>query len=107
MTYSKDFRKKVLSTRAKEGLTFVQTAKRFGVSVNSILLWSKQIEPKRTKNRPELKIDREALIEDIKKYPDAYNYERAKRFNVSTSGMLGDSVNSPLYDIEKYPPNKK
>lgn len=88
MTYSRDFRKKVLSTRDKEGLTFVETAKRFGVSVNSILLWSKQVEPKRTKNRPELKIDREALIEDIKKYPDAYNYERARRFNVSTSGIV-------------------
>ncbi len=88
MTYSRDFRKKVLSTRAKEGLTFVQTAKRFGVSVNSILLWSKQVEPKRTKNRPELKIDREALVEDIKKHPDAYNYERARRFNVSTSGIV-------------------
>lgn len=88
MTYSRDFRKKVLSIRAKEGLTFVQTAKRFGVSVNSIFLWSKRLEPKRTKNRPVLKIDKEALIEDIKKYPDAYNYERASRFNISTSGIF-------------------
>jgi len=87
MTYSRDFRKKVLSIRAKEGLTFVQTAKRFGVSVNSILLWSKRLEPKRTKNRPVLKIDEEALAEDIKKHPDAFNYERASRFNVSTSGI--------------------
>jgi len=87
MTYSRDFRKKVLSIRAKEGLTFVETAKRFGISVNSILLWSKNLEPKRTKNRPALKIDEETLIEDIKKYPDAFNYERASRFNVSTSGI--------------------
>ena len=87
MTYSRDFRKKVLSIRAKEGLTFVQTAKRFGVSVNSILLWSKRLEPKRTKSRPMLKIDKDALIEDIKKYPDAFNSERASRFNVSASGI--------------------
>lgn len=87
MTYSRDFCKKVLSIRAKEGLSFAQAAKRFGVSVNSIFLWSKNLDPKRTKNRPSLKIDEESLIEDIKKYPDSYNYERASRFNVSTSGM--------------------
>lgn len=51
------------------------------------MLWSKRLEPKRTKNRPELKIDKDALVEDIKKYPDAFNYERANRFNVSTSGI--------------------
>ena len=26
-------------------------------------------------------------MEDVKKYPDAYNYERAQRLNVSTSGI--------------------
>ncbi len=88
MTYSLDFRKKVLSIRAKEGLSFAQVAKRFGVSVNSVFLWSKKLEPKRTKNRPSIKIDRERLIEDIKKYPDAYNYERASRLNVSTSAIF-------------------
>lgn len=87
MTYSVDFRKKVLLIRSKERLSFAQVAKRFGVSVNSVFLWSKKLEPKRTKSRPAIKIDREALIEDIKKHPDAYNYERADRFNVSTSGI--------------------
>mgnify|MGYP001179295801 FL=1 len=87
MTYSLDFRKKVLLIRSKEGLSFAQAAKRFGVSVNSLFLWSKNLEPKRTKNRPTIKIGTEALIEDIKKYPDAYNYERAQRLNVSTAGI--------------------
>lgn len=87
MTYSLDFRKKVLSIRSKEKLSFIQVAKRFGVSVNSVFLWSKKLEPKRTKNRPPIKIDTEALIEDIKKYPDAYNYERAQRLNVSAPGI--------------------
>ena len=79
MTYSLDFRKKALSIRAKEGLSFAQTAKRFGVSVNSLFLWSKRLEP--------IKIDNEALLEDIRQYPDAYNYERAERLNVSSSGI--------------------
>ena len=87
MTYSLDFRKKVLSIRTKEGLSFAKVSKRFGVSVNSVFLWSKRLEPKRTKNRPTIKIDNEVLMEDIKKYPDAYNCERAHRLNVSTSGI--------------------
>ena len=87
MTYSLDFRKKVLSIRSKEKLSFAQVAKRFGVSVNSVFLWSKRLEPKRTKIRPAIKIDRETLMEDIKKYPDAFNYERAHRLNVSASGI--------------------
>ncbi|WP_316359079.1 hypothetical protein [Candidatus Neptunichlamydia sp. REUL1] len=41
MTYSLDFRKKVLSIRSKEKLSFAQVARRFGVSVNSVFLWSK------------------------------------------------------------------
>ena len=87
MTYSLDFRKKVLSIRSTEKLSFAQVAKRFGVSVNSVFLWSKRLEPKRTKIRPTIKIDRETLMEDIKKYPDAFNYERAYRLNVSASGI--------------------
>lgn len=88
MTYSLDFRKKVLTIRTEEGLSFAQAAKRFGVSVNSIFLWSKNLEPKRTKDRPSIKIDTDTLLEDIKKYPDAYNYERANRLNVSASGIF-------------------
>lgn len=87
MTYSLDFRKKALSIRSKEGLSFAQTAKRFGVSVNSLLLWSRNLEPKQTKSRPTIKIDTEALLEDVEKHPDAFNYERAHRLKVSTSGV--------------------
>lgn len=87
MTYSLDFRKKALSIRSREKLSFAQTAKRFGVSVNSLFLWSKKIEPKQTKNRPAIKIDKEILMEDIEKYPDAFSYERADRLNVTASGI--------------------
>ena len=87
MTYSLDFREKVLSIRSKEKLSFAQVAKRFDVSVNSVFLWSKKIKPRVTKNRPAIKIDQETLMEDVEKYPDAFNYERAKRLNVSPSGI--------------------
>lgn len=87
MTYSLDFRKKVLSIKEKEQLSFSETSKRFGISVNSILLWSKRIEPKRKRNKAPLKIHNDLLIEDVKKYPDAFMYERAKRLFVSTAGI--------------------
>ncbi len=87
MTYSIDFRKKVLLIRAKEGLSFAEVAKRFGVSVNSVFLWSKKLEPKETRNKAPIKIHDDLLKEDIKKYPDGYMYERAKRLGVSTAGI--------------------
>ena len=62
-------------------------AKRFGVSVNSVFLWSKKLKPKFTKNRPAIKIDQETLMKDVEQYPDAFNYERAKRLHVSPSGI--------------------
>ena len=64
MTYSLDFRKKGVSIRRREKLSFGQTPKRFGVSVNSLFLWSRQIEAKETKNRAPIKIDKETLITD-------------------------------------------
>lgn len=87
MTHSLDFRKKVLLIRAKEGLSFAQVAKRFEISVNSVFLWSKNLEPKLKRNKAPVKIHNDLLIEDIKKYPDAYQYERARRLCVSTSGI--------------------
>ncbi len=87
MTYSLDFRKKVLDIRSKEELSFAKIAIRFGVSVNSVFLWSKKLEPKLTKNRPPIKIDPTILSDDLEKHPDDYNYERAARLNVSTSGI--------------------
>jgi transposase len=87
MTYSIDFRKKVLLIKEKESLSFAQIAKRFGVSVNSVFLWSKSLEPKRTRKKAPIKIHDNLLVEDVKKYPDAYMYERATRLGVSTAGI--------------------
>ncbi len=37
MTYSRDFRSKVINTREKENLSMAKVAKRFGVSLKSIM----------------------------------------------------------------------
>ena len=87
MTYSLDFRKKVLSVKATEGLSFVKTSKRFRVGVSSILRWTKNSLPKLNRNKPCVKLDMEALKQDIVLYPDAYQYERAERLGVSSMGI--------------------
>lgn len=87
MTYSSDFRRKVLSVREKEGLTIAQVAARFCVGVASVVRWLKEPEPRGTRNKPWTKIDRAALAQDVLDHPDAYQYERAKRLGVSEKGI--------------------
>lgn len=87
MSYSLQFRRQVLSIRARDGLSFAQAAKRFGVSKQSVYNWSKKPELKKTRTKPPTKINMQALKEDIEKYPDAYQYERAQRFGVTQMGI--------------------
>lgn len=87
MTYSIDFRRKVFSIKQKEGLSFEQTAKRFNLGKTTLVRWTKKLEPKLTRNKPATKINMEVLKSDVIEYPDAYNYERAKRLGVSTHGI--------------------
>lgn len=87
MTYSLDFRQKVLKTRSKENLSMAEVAERFGVGVTSVMRWSKMVEPKLTRIRPARVINMEALKKDVELYPDAYLIERAKRFNVTHNGI--------------------
>ena len=87
MTYSTDFRKKVLSIKEQENLTFCETAKRFGVGQSSLVRWSQNIEPQRTRNQPTVKLNWEAKASEVEEYPDSYQYERAARFGVSRPGI--------------------
>lgn len=87
MTYSIDFRKKVLAIKAQENLSFVEVANRFGVGKSTVVRWSKRIEPQRTRNKPATKIDMVALAREIERRPDAYQYELAELFGVSQRGI--------------------
>ena len=87
MSFDLKFRQHILKIREKESLTFSETADRFGISRQTVYNWSKRLEPKLTRNKPATKINMEALVEDVEKYPDAYHYERAFRLKVSTSGV--------------------
>ena len=87
MTYSLDFRLKVLAVKEKEGLSFAKTAERFYVGVASVVRWAQKPKPQTNRNKPATKINMEALKKDILLYPDAYQYERAERLHVSTTGI--------------------
>lgn len=87
MTYSLHFRKKVLSVKKKEGLSFAEISRRFDISKNTVFLWTKNITPKKHRNKPPSKIHTQKLEEDIAQYSDSYQYERAERLGVSQSGI--------------------
>jgi transposase len=87
MTYSLDFRNKVLSVRASEDLTISSVSTRFGVGIATVVRWLKRVEPHRTRIKPATKVDRILLAEDVRVFPDAYQSERAQRLGVSESGI--------------------
>ena len=87
MTYSSYFRRKVLLVREQDGLTISEVASHFGVGVASVVRWLKKPDPKLNRNKPATKIDMEALARDVRDNPDAYQYERARRFGVSVQGI--------------------
>lgn len=87
MTYSLDFRKRVLEIRKEEGLTLEETAKKFKIGIASLVRWKIFPAPKKTRNKKASKIDMEALAEDVKNDPDRYQSEHAKKFGVGQSAI--------------------
>ena len=87
MTYSIDFRKKVLSIKVQENLTLSEVSTRFGIGQASVVRWSKNIELQRTRNKPTTKLNWEILAQDVDEHPDSYQYERAACFGVSQPGI--------------------
>lgn len=87
MTYSIDFRKKVLAIKEKEKMSFESVSKRFGVGKNTVFVWTKRLSPLKNRNKASTKILIDKLKEDVMQYSDAYQYERAERLGVSRSGI--------------------
>ena len=86
MTYSLDFRRKVLSVREREKLSIAQVAERFAVGKASVMRWLTRIERKPSGFR-QRKLDMAALQQDLREYPDAYQYERAARLGVTQNAI--------------------
>ena len=81
MSYPLKFRLHVLGVREREDLTLLATALRFAVGISTLTRWVKDPLP-RPSGPHRGKIDMEVLARDIEDYPDAYQFERAKRFGV-------------------------
>lgn len=71
MTYSVQFRKKVLKLH-RSGESFIKLSKRFKISKTTISRWKKEITPKKHRNKKPVKIDYEELKKDIQEHPDSY-----------------------------------
>ena len=77
MTYSLDFRQKVLSVRKRNNLTFQQVANRFSVGIASVARRSKNPAIKAYVRVKTHKIDLNLLaLDDVEIYPDADQDER-------------------------------
>ena len=87
MTYSTDFRRKVLEIKERDNLSFEKTTARFGVGKSSVSRWAKRPEPCLNRNNPATKIDMELPGQDVGLYPDAYRHERAGRSGCSQRGI--------------------
>lgn len=85
MTYSIDFRKKVLAVRKREHLSMQEVSERFDIGVATVMRWTKKLEPKRTRPRAAFKLPLNNLQEDQEKYRDSSQCERARRLGVSAT----------------------
>ena len=49
--------------------------------------WRQSLEPKKGRDKAPTKIPDDALLQDVKAYPDDYQYERANRLGCSKTGI--------------------
>ena len=79
--YNLYFIKKVL--RQRESMSIRKTATKYNISTRTIQNWEQGKLPAGKRQKPNRKLDKSLLLKDIKQYPDAYQYERAQRLDVS------------------------
>lgn len=81
LMYNLHFIKKVLLLR--KSLSIRKVSEKYNISTRSIQNWEQGKLPGGKRNKPNTKLDKSVLIEDVKQYPDSYQYERAERLKVS------------------------
>lgn len=84
MTYSLDFRTKVLKIKKDQGMSYEKASEFFDLSKTTLLNWRKKLMPAKGRKKPATKIDMDSLALDVKNNPDKYQYERAISLGVST-----------------------
>jgi transposase len=86
MAYPVEYRRKVLQIMREKNLSIREASATFQVGTTSLVRWPKCFERKPSGPRHR-KIDKARLMQDVAEYPDAYQYERAARFGVSTTAI--------------------
>ena len=83
MTYSVDFRKKVVRF-VHDGGGQAEAARHYGVSLWCVRDWlsRKDLQPQQKGVPRQRKLDKEALRAHVRDYPDAFIWERAAHFGV-------------------------
>ena len=79
MTYSPDFRQKVLQKLA-EGLSVRKVAQLFGINFMTVQKWKTNPVPKSQQIHPPKKISKDALLADVQTYPT--NWQVKNQTNV-------------------------
>ena len=92
--------RKILSIKNREKLSIRKTAQRFGLSTRTVYKWDKGIISKGKRICKARKLDMEGLKEDVMKYPDLYQYERAEKFKVSQN-CIHKALKRLKYHIKK------
>ena len=86
MTYPIHYRKKILA-KLEQGMTFQEAAAKFELSPTTIQRWKKRLEPKTTHEYKPRKSHGELILQDLKDFPNDYQFERAIRLGCSKSGI--------------------
>ena len=71
--------KKILPIKNREKLSIRKTTQRFGLSTRTVYKQYKGITGKSKRICKARKLDMQGLKEDVMKYPDLYQYERAEK----------------------------
>ena len=79
--YNSVFIKKVLSLR--KSLSIRKVADKFNISTRTIQNWEQGKLPIGKRKKPNISLYKSLLLDDVRQYPDAYQYERAERLKVS------------------------
>lgn len=86
MTYPVHFRKKVLA-EAETAERVTDVLKRYGLSPSVFYRWKKNLNPKTKREKGAVSISDEQLQDDVARFPDATQQERASRLGCSQAGI--------------------
>ena len=87
MAYSEDLRQRVRQYVANGG-SKAEASRLFDVSRTAIYRWLNNDNPRKkpSRTKPD-KLDEQALLEDVRRYPDKLLRERAEDFSMSINGI--------------------